>query len=56
MADVAAPRAQLIDEYLDKLEVWVERSNGKVRADVVHDELVALGYCGLKHHGFHGGS
>jgi transposase len=41
-----APRAQLIDEFLPKLEEWVERSHGKVRADVAHDRLLALGYRG----------
>jgi hypothetical protein len=41
-----APRVQLIDSYVDKLEEWVERSKGKLRADVAHDKLVALGYAG----------
>ncbi len=41
-----APRRQLIDEYLDKLEEWIDRSQGKIRADVAHDKLVALGYAG----------
>ncbi len=31
---------------MDKLEEWVERSKGKIRADVAHDKLVALGYTG----------
>ncbi|EON22021.1 integrase catalytic subunit [Nocardioides sp. CF8] len=44
--DRAAARPQLIDEYLPKVEEWVERSVGKVRADVAHDKLVALGYKG----------
>jgi transposase len=44
--DRAAQRPQLIDEYLPKVEEWVERSQGKVRADVAHDKLVALGYTG----------
>jgi transposase len=39
-------RDQLIDPYLAKLEEWVERSRGKLRADVAHDKLVALGYRG----------
>ena len=30
-----ARRPQLIDDYLDKVEEWVERSKGKVRADRV---------------------
>jgi len=39
-------RAQLIDEFLPKVE-WIERSNGKLRADVAHDnKLVALGFTG----------
>ena len=44
--DQAAARPQLIDEYLPKVEEWVERSKGKVRADVAHDKLLALGYTG----------
>jgi transposase len=44
--DAAAPREQLIDPFLPKVEEWVERSNGKVRADVCHGKLVALGYAG----------
>ena len=44
--DVAAARPQLIDEYLPKVEEWVERSHGKVRADVAHEKLLALGYTG----------
>jgi transposase len=36
----------LIDPYLAKVEELVERSKGKVRADVVHDKFVALGYEG----------
>ena len=42
----AARRGQLIDLFLPKLEEWVEASHGKVRADVVHDKLVAMGYWG----------
>jgi transposase len=41
-----ARRDQLVDAYADKLEEWLEASNGKVRADVVHDKLTALGYTG----------
>jgi hypothetical protein len=43
---VAVWRGQLIDEFLPKVEEWVERSQGKVRADVVHDKLAAMGYVG----------
>jgi transposase len=42
----AAVRPQLIDEFLPKVEELVERSHGKVRADVTHDKLVAMGYTG----------
>jgi hypothetical protein len=28
------------------VEEWVEASHGKVRADVAHDKLLALGYTG----------
>ena len=40
----AQRREMLVDPYLDKLEEWVERSRGKVRADVAHEKLIALGY------------
>src|SRR5271166_2849627 len=39
-------RPMLIDAFLPKLEEWVEHSRGRIRADVVHDKLVALGYAG----------
>ncbi|GDY33646.1 IS21 family transposase [Gandjariella thermophila] len=42
----AARRPMLIDPFLPKLEEWVERSRGKIRADVAHEKLVALGYTG----------
>ena len=41
-----ARREQLIDPFLAKLEEWVDASKAKVRADVAHDKLVALGYGG----------
>lgn len=40
-------RVQLIDGFMPKIEEWVERSNGKVRGDVVFDKLVGLGFEGL---------
>jgi transposase len=46
LSDRPEPRAQLIDEFLPKLEEWIERSHGKLRADVAHEKLVALGYTG----------
>jgi hypothetical protein len=36
----------LIDDFLPKLEEWVERSRGRIRADVVHEKLIGLGYAG----------
>jgi len=39
-------RPQLIDGFLPKVEEWMEASHGKVRADVAHDKLVAMGYTG----------
>jgi hypothetical protein len=42
----AVSRERLIDPFLDKVEEWVERSRGRVRADVAHDKLRALGYEG----------
>ena len=42
----ALERATKSDAFADKIAEWVDRSNGKVRADVVHDRLVAMGYTG----------
>ena len=39
-------RLQLIDEYLGKVEEWVEQSAGKIRADRAHEKLLGLGYEG----------
>lgn len=39
-------RPQLIDEFLPKLEEWMEASHGKIRADVAHDKLAVMGYTG----------
>lgn len=39
-------RDRLIDGYRDKLAEWMRRSQGKLRADVAHRKLVALGYGG----------
>ncbi len=44
--DGVSARPQLIDEHLAKVEEWVERSKGKVRADVAYEKLLALGYTG----------
>jgi len=39
-------RPKLIDPFMAKIEEWVERSDGKVRADVAFERLQALGYAG----------
>jgi hypothetical protein len=46
LTDQVATRPMLIDEFLPKLEEWMEHSRGKIRADVAHDKLLALGYAG----------
>ena len=43
---VAVTRSRLIDPFLGKVEEWVDRSNGKIRADVAFDRLRALGFTG----------
>ena len=39
-------RPGIADAFAEKIDEWVRRSNGKVRADVVHAKLVAMGYPG----------
>ena len=39
-------RPRLVDEFLPKIEEWVEQSKGKIRADVAHEKLVAMGFTG----------
>ncbi len=39
-------RVRPVDEYLPKIEELVVRSNGKVRADVVHRRITAMGFTG----------
>ncbi|RZL72577.1 IS21 family transposase [Rhodococcus sp. WS4] len=41
-------RPRIIDEHLPQIEQWVERSKGRVRADIVHERLVALGFDGTE--------
>ena len=41
-------RPRMIDAYLPKIEEWVERSQGTVRADIVHARLVAVGFPGTE--------
>lgn len=40
------PRSSVCDTFAGKIEEWVDKSSGKIRADVVHDRLVAMGYSG----------
>jgi transposase len=40
------PRPKLLDPFLEKIEEWVERSKGQVRADKVHQWLVPMGFAG----------
>ena len=41
-------RPRMIDGYLPKIEEWVERSQGKVRADIIHERLVGMGFTGTE--------
>jgi transposase len=41
-----ARRPRAIDPFMAKVEELVEHSEGKVRADVVHERLVAMGFSG----------
>lgn len=47
---VAGPsrRERITDPFAGKIEEWVDRSRGKVRADVVHERLVGLGFTGTE--------
>jgi transposase len=35
-----------VDAFAEKIEEWVDRSRGRIRADVAHQRLVAMGYMG----------
>ncbi len=39
-------RGRVTDPFLPKIEEWVEKSRGKIRADKAHEKLRALGYEG----------
>lgn len=41
-------RPRSIDGFMPKVEEWVEHSKGKVRADVVHQRLAAMGFGGTE--------
>jgi Mu transposase, C-terminal domain len=42
-------RPGVIDGFLPKLEELVDRSKGKIRADVAHEKIAAMGYGGSEH-------
>ena len=41
-----AARPRLIDGFMPKIEEFVDRSKGKIRADVAHRKITAMGYRG----------
>jgi len=43
-----AARPKLIDPFLGKIEEWVDRSKGQVRAGKVHERLAAMGFAGTE--------
>src|SRR5260370_2941164 len=46
LGDETPVRSKVAEAFADKIVEWIERSNGRVRADVVHDKLVTMGYQG----------
>ncbi len=46
VAGEPARRERVVDPFMAKIEEWVDRSQGKVRADVAFKKLVALGFEG----------
>ena len=41
-------RPKLLDPFLEKIEEWVDRSKGQVRAGKVHERLVPMGFGGTE--------
>jgi hypothetical protein len=41
-------RPRLVDPFLAKVEELVDHSQAKIRADVVHQRLVAMGFGGVE--------
>ena len=39
-------RGRVTDAFMPKLEEWMVASKGKLRSDIAHTKLVALGYTG----------
>lgn len=46
LGDEPALCSKVAEAFADKITEWIERSSGRVRADVVHDKLAAMGYRG----------
>jgi hypothetical protein len=44
--DTPTPRPHLSSAFADNIDEWVNKSSGKIRADVIHKRLVAMGYTG----------
>ena len=44
----AGPRPKLIDAFLPKVEELVDLSKAKIRADKVHERLLAMGFTGTE--------
>jgi transposase len=42
------PRSSVADPFLEKIEEWVDRSKGKIRADAVHLKLLSMGFAGCE--------
>jgi hypothetical protein len=43
---VASRSRPWVDSFASKIDEWVERSRGKIRADRAYERLVAMGYMG----------
>lgn len=39
-------RVKVSDPFEEKIMEWIEKSSGKVRADVIHEKLTSMGYAG----------
>jgi hypothetical protein len=39
-------RSRVAEAFAEKIVEWIDHSGGRVRGDVVHDKLVAMGYAG----------
>lgn len=55
LSDREAARPQLVDEFLPKVEEWMDHSHEKIRADKLHEKLLALGYARFGAHDPPGG-